>query len=179
MRSRLVGLAVFVVVLAVGALLGSAISQRWQPPDATAGGVLPVRQNQGRVRVEVLNGGGRAGMARAATDRLRDGGFDVVFYGNEGAFDRDSSVVLDRVGRPDMARAVADQLGIPRVLSQPDSNLYLDATVLLGEDWVEAPAASAETESRSALPWWNPRRWIGEAGRVPSGPMVDPGPDEG
>jgi hypothetical protein len=176
--SRVGALAVFVVVLAVGAFLGSALSQRWMPPDAAAGGVLPVRPFQGRVRVEVRNAGGRAGMARAATDQLREGGFDVVFYGNAASFDRDSSVVLDRVGRPDMARAVADALGIPRVLSQPDSNLYLDVTVELGEDWAPVPAA-AEVEPAAELPWWDLRRWVGERGTTPSGPLVDPSPQDG
>ena len=33
-------------------------------------------------RIEVLNGSGRSGMARAVTHRLRNAGFDVVFFGN-------------------------------------------------------------------------------------------------
>ena len=177
MTSRLATLAVFVVLLTVGVFLGSALSQRWQAPDATAGDVLPVRRVQGRVRVEVKNGGGVAGMARAATDALREGGFDVVYYGNASTFDRDSSVVLDRVGRVDLARAVADRLGIPRVLSEPDSNLYLDVTVVLGEDWAP-PAASAE-EASAELPWWDPRGWLRERGPAPTGPLADPSPHDG
>lgn len=177
MSSRVATLAIFVVLLTVGVFLGSALSQRWQAPDATAGDVLPVRRAQQRVRVEVRNGGGVAGMARAATDALRDGGFDVVYYGNASTFGRDSSVVLDRVGRIDLARAVADELGIPRVISEPDSNLYLDATVVLGEDW--APPAVSAPETRAELPWWDPRRWLGERGPAPSGPLADPSPDDG
>ena len=89
-----------------------------------------------RVRVEVLNGGGRDGVARSATDVLRDAGFDVVFFGNARSFDQDSSVVVDRVGELEWARAVADALGIPIVRSDPDPNLYLDVSVVLGRDWV-------------------------------------------
>jgi predicted NBD/HSP70 family sugar kinase len=39
-------------------------------------------------------------------------------------------VVIDRVGRPDLAEAVANALGIPNVLTQPDPNLFVDVTVV-------------------------------------------------
>lgn len=97
------------------------------------GGAIAVPATRGRV--EVLNGAGRTGLARRATERLRAGGFDVVFFGNAGGAPRDSSSVIDRVGREDIARSVADQLGIRSVTSEPDSTLYLDATVILGADW--------------------------------------------
>lgn len=161
-------------MIAVGAFLGSALSQRWQATEAEAGGALPVPAPAERVRVEVLNGGGREGMARAATDVLRDGGFDVVFFGNAPSFGQDSSVVLDRVGRLDMARSVADALGIRQVRSQPDTNLYLDVTVVLGEEWSRAPAASSEAGSPPA--WWSPRRWRGPEEREPPGIVADPPP---
>jgi hypothetical protein len=174
--SRFGALTAAVVLVALGALLGSAISQRMEGPQSAEGiPAPPVREE--RVRVEVLNGGGRVGMARSATDALRDGGFDVVYYGNARAFDSDSSVVLDRVGRPDLAREVADAIGIARVASQPASNLYLDVTVVLGEDW--SPRPRARFGSASPLPWWNPRRWLPRAEQRPSGPIADPGVDGG
>jgi hypothetical protein len=114
-------------------------------------------------------------MARAATDALRERGFDVVYYGNARDSDRDSSAVLDRVGRLDLAREVADELGIAYVASQPDSNLYLDVTVVLGEDW--APRPQARLGAAAQPPWWSPRRWLRREAPRPSGPMVDPGAD--
>jgi len=113
-----------------------------------------------RVRVEILNAGGLDGVARAATARLREAGFDVVHFGNADAFDRDSSVVVDRVGRLELARAVADGLGIGNVLSQPDSNLYVEVSVLLGRDWSAIPPPTSG-EVSSGDPWWDARRWIG------------------
>ena len=87
-------------------------------------------------RVQVLNASRRSGMARMATDRLREAGFDVVEIGNlrlpEPA---DSSVVLDRTGDPAVARAVAQRLGIASVRTEPDSTLFVDATVVIGMDW--------------------------------------------
>lgn len=100
------------------------------------------RARSPRVRIEVLNGAGEAGLAREATERLRDRGFDVVYFGNYSEFGRDSSVVLDRVGSgvgdEGAARAVATALGITAVESRPDSTLILEVTVILGKDW---PAA--------------------------------------
>lgn len=88
------------------------------------------------VRVEVLNASGRAGLARDVMRALRDEGFDVVSIGNAPAgTDPARSRVVDRVGKPERARAVADALSVDSVLSQPDTTLYLDATVLIGRDW--------------------------------------------
>lgn len=160
MSSRLRALLAFGVVLLVGALVGSAISQ-WGGPTLVPlpEGVRP--RAAGRVRVEVLNGGGYAGAAREATETLRELGFDVVFFGNAGDFDRDSSVVLDRMGAVDPARDVADALGIRNVRSEPDSNLFLDVSVVLGRDWQPTPPASAEPERARERPWWDPRGWVG------------------
>ena len=112
-----------------------------------------------RVRVEVLNAGGIAGLARDATEYLRDSGFDVVDFGNAANFGADSSVVLDRVGRDETARAVADVLGINNVRSQPDSNLYVDVSVLLGSDWRRPDLPEADGREQPA--WWDPRGWFG------------------
>jgi hypothetical protein len=113
-----------------------------------------------RVRVEVLNAGGVSGQARAATDRLREIGFDVVSFGNAGTFDREITAVVDRVGRPELAQAVARVLGVEAIVSDPDPNLFVDVTVLLGMDWIgeDAAGAAAGATDREA---WDPRAWIG------------------
>ena len=164
MRARLRAAVVALVVLAAGVLLGSALAQRL----ATGGeGAAVVEEPVGprptgreRVRVEVLNAGGVSGAARAATGHLRDAGFDVVYFGNAERFGRDTSLVLDRVGRLAAARDVADALGIRNVRSLPDSNLYLDVSVWLGTDWRAATDSTAAPPS--ARPWWDPRRWLPE-----------------
>lgn len=88
-------------------------------------------------RVEVLNGSGRSGLARAVTGRLRTAGFDVVYFGNAPADADDSTTVFARVRDDATARAVAEHLGIARVRTEPDTTLYLEATVLIGVDWPE------------------------------------------
>jgi len=161
------------VVLLAGAFLGSALSQWWSAPAPPVVESAVPGPPAGRVRVEVLNGGGRGGMARSATDLLRDGGYDVVFYGNASSFEEDSSVVLDRVGDVELARAVADVLGIRRVVSRPDRNLYLDVTVVLGEDW--SPTAPPPETTPA---WWDVRRFL-KRGEPLRGSVADPGPGEG
>jgi hypothetical protein len=103
-------------------------------------------------RVEVLNASGRAGLARAATDRLRGAGFDVVYFGNASREAGDSSVVVARVAADAVARAAARQLGIARVRTDVDTALFLDATIIIGRDWAAAvPDAGAEPAREGLL----------------------------
>jgi len=168
---RLRGLVLIVVLAGSGILLGSALSQWWwgvgepEPPSALPGA-------PGRVTVEVLNAGGQAGVAREATRALRDRGFDVVYYGNLEPFSRDSSVVLDRTGRGDRARLVAEVLGIAAVRSEPDSSRYLDVTVRLGPEWVRPGTPREEVDGPS--PWWDLRRLLRRWG--PPGSRNSTGP---
>jgi hypothetical protein len=159
MRARVRAALVALVVLVAGAFLGSAYSQ-WRTTPQAPSDSSRVAELGGVVRVEVLNAAGIRDLARDATDRLRRAGFDVVYFGNADTFDRDSSVVLDRSGRLEAGRAVADVLGIRNVRSQPDSNLYLDVSVWLGREWGEAPRAAGDGAA-PRRPFWDPRRWLG------------------
>ena len=86
-----------------------------------------------RIKVEVLNATRTRGLARKATEFLRDRGFDVVGSGNE-AEQRTKTVVYDRSSHPEWARLVGRAMNAP-VVSRPDSSRYLDVTVLIGADW--------------------------------------------
>ena len=180
MGGRIRALILVILLLAVGVLAGSALSQWWEVLDTETGptAVREVMRPSERVRVEVINAGGRANMAREATEALRERGFDVVYFGNASSFDQDSSVVLDRVGRLDLARAVADALGIGAVRAEPDSNLFLDVSVRLGDGWSPPPTPAVAPEAE-ARPWWDPRRLRARADSAPSleqqGTMADPG----
>lgn len=157
MGQRLRALVLLAVLLGAGILLGSSLAQWWQvgspPPEAV--GASRIR---GRIRIEVLNTGGTSGVAREATTLLRDLGLDVVYYGNAENFSEEPSVVLDRVGRLDAARTVADALGIREVLSEPDSNLFVDVTVRLGPEWSGVPDPLQDDSGRRH--WWDLRRLI-------------------
>ncbi len=154
------GRASFVLILVlsgVGILLGFSLTQ-WGRETPEVGPPSSIPGDRGRVRVEVLNGGGVAGAAWDATQALRDRGFDVVLYGNAGTYSDDPSVVMDRVGELETARSVADALGIPQLRSEPDSTLFVDVTVRLGPDWTGLqPMAEDDRESAR---WWNLRRFF-------------------
>jgi LytR cell envelope-related transcriptional attenuator len=127
--------AVLVGSLAAGLMGGRARGGAGEGAPAPDSARAEAPRPAGRVRVEVLNASGVPGLAAHGRTILRDAGYDVVQVGNAPGFAADSSLVLDRVGRMETARAVADQIGIPRVYARPDSNVYVDVTVVLGKDW--------------------------------------------
>ena len=132
-RIGIVALALLLVVAVVAtrSALRSRGVQRPRPPDVNG-------LAETRVRVQVLNATGVRGLARRATMHLRDRGFDVLEIGTWNQ-QLDSTLVLDRSGRPEWAKRVADALGGARVESRPDSSRYLDVTVLLGRSWRPPP----------------------------------------
>jgi hypothetical protein len=87
-----------------------------------------------RITVEVLNGSGRTGLARAATRLLRRRGLDVVFFGNAVAADHPPGV-WGRGAAPGPGRDVRDALGLGRIMIQPDTLRRVDVSVILGGDF--------------------------------------------
>lgn len=136
-----VSATLFVALGLVGAFIVSAVADALdgdgEPSGSPQGLQVPAAPplNPADVRVEVLNGAGRAGLARSATHALRADGFDVVFFGNARRFDHERSVVIDRTGHPEMARAIAASLRVDSITVAVDSSLMLEVTVVLGADW--------------------------------------------
>lgn len=89
------------------------------------------------LQIEVLNGCGKAGLAKQITSFLRQKDVDVVSQGNYSNFNVRKTMILDRIDNPERARQLADVLGISRdqIQVKKDSNLQLDATVVLGADY--------------------------------------------
>ena len=88
--------------------------------------------------VEVLNGSGRRGVARAATRALRQAGFDVVYFGNVSET-LATTQTLARRGDSAAAVRVARALGATQVRVATDTLLRVDVTVLLGGDYRPPP----------------------------------------
>ena len=88
-----------------------------------------------RIRVEVLNGSGVTGLSRAATQRLRNGGLDVVYFGTDTSATLDSTEVLVRQGAAAMGTRVQRVLGIGSVRAAPDASRLVDVSVRLGRDF--------------------------------------------
>ena len=131
-----------IIILAPAIVLAFAGSlifglRRSSPPTPAAEQPVPQQPlmvNDRRAKVEVQNGSGRSGIAKLATEQLRDAGFDVVQFGNAGAASA-TSQVIDRVGDKNTAASIANSIGITRVSTQIDSTRLVDATVILGKDW--------------------------------------------
>ncbi|HET6568694.1 MAG TPA: LytR C-terminal domain-containing protein [Rhodothermales bacterium] len=125
--------------LLVAVLLYAFVSRMLAPraePALPASGTAPVADI---LQVQVLNGCGVSGLAGDVTLYLRRHGFDVVEVGDVSSGKRQRSVVIDRVGNLNAARQVAAALGIsPEQVTQDiDPDLYLDATVIIGQDYKE------------------------------------------
>jgi hypothetical protein len=151
-------------VVVIGALVavGVSLSLESDRPELPTEDPNEAPRSEERVRVEVLNLGGVSGMGRDATEAIRDAGFDVVELGNVVPFNAQGpSQVIDRVGRTDIAQAVALSVGIDNVQSDPDPNLYVEVSVLLGSDWVGAEGVARNDEVIRPSLWWNPRTWFG------------------
>lgn len=130
-----------VAVLLVLALGYGACARLVTPPgSASTAAAERVREGEvvGDVQVEILNGTMEDGLAARTRAHLRAfGGIDVVDTRNAPDRTQDTTVVIDRVGNLPAARRVAQALGLPpsRVRSDPRSDLFVDATVLLGADY--------------------------------------------
>jgi hypothetical protein len=128
----LLAVLAFVASFIIG--LGRADDQRPVPAPTADDAPQPMAVPDSRVRVQVLNGSSTPGLARLATDQLRDAGYDVVSMGNARSPVK-TSVVLDRAGKREIAEGVARALGITRIETRVDTALYLEVTVVLGPDF--------------------------------------------
>ncbi len=98
------------------------------------GPLIPGDGTEHHVTVEVLNGTTIDGLASQMTRQLRRQGIDVVFYGSAGTTEAGSTLVVARRGDTAAAREVRDALGVGTVSSDPQAQLLLDVTVILGRD---------------------------------------------
>lgn len=138
-ESVLLALALAAIVVFFASFLRAAFAGEETPASAVADPPperARTQEPEPRATVEVLNASGISGLARRATEQLREAGFDVLTYENaRPGTPPDTSVVLDRSGETSRARAVADLLSIPVVRTEVDSTAMLDVTVILGRDW--------------------------------------------
>lgn len=140
MRNNLITICIVSAVITALSTAGSVMLVRAQStamvPSSEESGV---RMDDRPIRIALLNGCGRQGLAGGFADALRDRGYDVINGQGDNAdsFDFDRTVVVDRAGTGRIARRVADDLGIDMVISQNATDPYLieDVEIILGRDW--------------------------------------------
>jgi len=124
-RSRALDIALAALMVVVAAMVVSAVL-RVGP--RTSG--RPKRP----IRIELLNGSGRSGLAGELASYLRDGGFDVLVVSNADRSDYRNTIVVNRTEWPDQGNTVADYLGTRHVIQQLRAQEMIDVTVIVGRD---------------------------------------------
>jgi hypothetical protein len=88
-----------------------------------------------RIRVRVLNVSGVPGLARRATNHLREYGFDVVDFGSGRRDGETRTRISNHTSHADWPLRVQRALGVGVIATDPDTSRYVDLTVYLGRDW--------------------------------------------
>jgi LytR cell envelope-related transcriptional attenuator len=130
-ESRALDAAIGILLLLIAAFAVSA---------ALRVGPQPVGKPKRPVRIELLNGSGRPGLAGELASYLRDGGFDVLEVSNADRSDYPVTLVVNRGAPPEPGKVVAEYLGTRHVIHQIGSAEMIDVTVIVGRDarrWTE------------------------------------------
>ncbi len=101
-------------------------------------------------QIDIRNGAGVSGLADSMRVFLRSRGYDVVEVGNHTSFNEPQTLILDRVGNPDIARRLATtlKLGEDRIVEDIRQDYFLDASVIIGKDFFDhAPFARDEASN--------------------------------
>ena len=89
------------------------------------------------ITVELLNGTKTQGLAASAKKLFQSFDVDVISVANADSNAYDQTVVLDRKGRLDDAKKIADIIKCTQVFSRPDASMdqAVEVTVILGKDF--------------------------------------------
>jgi hypothetical protein len=87
------------------------------------------------IKIEILNGSSNPGQAQSLRNYFVEYGFNVVHFGNAMRDDYERTMVVDRLGRPSLAKRIADIINCKEVYTRIDETLLVDVTVIIGNDF--------------------------------------------
>ena len=89
------------------------------------------------VTVEILNGTKVRGLAGRTREIYQSFGFDVISVGNADNDEYLNTVILDRKGKPELAKKAAEVIRCKRIYTKLDPNIddTIDVTIILGKDF--------------------------------------------
>ncbi len=88
------------------------------------------------LRVEVLNGTNQNGLAKKTSQYLKDNKLDVIIISNAKFDTIAETMIIDRLKENcAYGKYVAKKLNCNNVMSDIDSSLYIDVTVIIGNDY--------------------------------------------
>lgn len=124
--------------MGLGVLIAVGLSIQWESRETSKPETPKTFQN---IRIEILNGCGQDGVATQLGTKLREQGFDVLTLGNANSYAFSETIVIDRVGKPQHAKQVADILGTQNLIQQitPDPFRIEEVTVIVGRDYAHLP----------------------------------------
>jgi len=103
--------------------------------------VISFLSNQGpapiedEIKIEILNGSNNPGQAQSLRNYFLEYGFNVVHFGNAMRSDYEKTMVIDRIGRPSLAKRIADIINCKEVYTRIDKTLLVDITIIIGNDF--------------------------------------------
>lgn len=124
-KSRALDFAIVLLFVLIAAFAVSA---------ALRVGPQPLGKPKHPIRIELLNGSGRSGLAGELASYLRDGGFDVLEVSNADRTDYKSTLVVNRSAAVEPGKIVAEYLGTRHVIQQIGAQGMIDVTVIVGRD---------------------------------------------
>ncbi len=104
-----------------------------------------VKQERRNIKVSLLNGCGVSGACAQMGKYISDAGFDTVNKGNADSYNYPHTLVIDRKGNKDKAKALALFLGLPetsvithlKTYRGKKSTVFEDVVLLLGKDFTK------------------------------------------
>lgn len=87
------------------------------------------------VKIEILNGSSNPGQAQSLRNHLVLYGLNVVYFGNALRNDYEKTIVIDRIGKPSLAKMIADVINCKEVYTRIDKTLMVDVTIIIGNDF--------------------------------------------
>lgn len=91
-------------------------------------------KKKSEIKVEVLNGTTRNGLANSVATKLKEEGYNVTKIGNNGNTDSIKTTIINRTDN-EYAKEIKKFLGKGIVKEEYDSNSKVDVTVILGSDY--------------------------------------------
>ncbi len=86
-------------------------------------------------KVEVLNGAGVEGLAKATTEWLKTEGIHVVNFDTADRSDYANSVIVNYTGKPYTTSWLKKTFNVSNIISVSDPNSPVDVKIILGADW--------------------------------------------
>lgn len=114
---------------------GQWLKQAVQQVQQTLASAEEVVAEQVVVRLEILNGTSRSGLARRTAELYEAYGFEVRRFGNAESDQIEHTLVVDRRGIGDLSQQVAQVIQAQRVVTEVQPSADVDVTLILGRDF--------------------------------------------